>query len=96
MNKLITSSIIAALSLAAGTPALAQMTAQTKVDNSTSVKDGVATTKRTVTHTMKRKTHRPKKILGVKIGHKTVTHKTVHTTSSSTNGDASTTVKTSN
>lgn len=96
MKKMIASSFTIFLALAGAVPALAQTSAQTKVDNNTTVKDGVATTKRTVTHTTKRKTHRPKKVLGVKVGHKTVTHKTVRTTSTSTNGDASATVKTSN
>ena len=71
-------------------PATAQTTASTKVSTSTG-SDG--TTKTKVVHTRKRKTHRPKKILGVKVGHKTVTHKTVHETTSGPDG-ASTTTKT--
>ncbi len=85
---------LAAATLAAGTPALAQTTAQTKVTHDTDMKNGVATTTTKVTHTTKRKTRHPKKILGVKVGHKTVTHKTVRETKASSNGDASTTVKT--
>lgn len=84
----------AAAALAVGTPALAQTTAQTKVTHDTDMKNGVATTTTKVTHTTKRKTRQPKKVLGVKIGHKTVTHKTVRETKASSNGDASTTVKT--
>ncbi len=90
-----TLAVTAALALSCGSPALAQTVQQTKVDHDTSVKNGVATTKTKITHTTKRKTHRPKKVLGVKVGHKTVTRKTVRETSVSTNGDRSTTVKTS-
>ena len=84
----------AAALLVAGTPALAQTTNQTKVTHDTDMKNGVATTTTKVTHTSKRKTRQPKKVLGVKVGHKTVTHKTVRETKASSNGDASTTVKT--
>ena len=84
--------LIAALTLAIA-PAQAQTTASTKVSHDTSMKDGVATTKTKVTHTTKHTTRRPKKILGVKVGHKTVTHKTERDTSVSSNGDVKTTVK---
>ena len=94
MIKILAAPLAAALALAIGLPAQAQTTASTKVSTDTSTKDGVATHTTKVTHTTKRKTRRPKKILGVKIGHKTVTHKTVRKMSTSTNGDASTTVKT--
>lgn len=86
----------AAFALVAGNSAVAQTTTQTKVDHDTSVKDGVATQKTTVTQTNKRKTRQPKKILGVKVGHKTAVHKTVRETKTSSDGDSSTTVKTSN
>lgn len=90
---LIAVSTVAALIL---TPSLAtaQTTDETKVTTGTSVKNGVSTRDTKVTHVTKRKTNRPKKVLGVKVGHKTVTHKTVKETSTSTNGDSSTTVKT--
>lgn len=94
MNKLLLAGPLALL-MAAGTPAVAQTETQTKVAHDTSMKHGVATAKTTVTHTSKRKTHRPKKILGIKVGHKTVVHRTVKQTTVSSNGDRSTTVKTS-
>ncbi|SEN62223.1 hypothetical protein SAMN05192583_3175 [Sphingomonas gellani] len=85
---------VATLGLAISAPAMAQTTQQTKVDHDTKVKDGVATTTTKVTNTSKRKTNRPKKVLGVKVGHKTVTHKTVRESSVSSDGSHSTTVKT--
>lgn len=93
MKIIYTAPLLAALALA-GAPAQAQTTSSTKVTTGTSMDNGVATSKTKVTHVTTRKTHRPKKILGVKVGHKTVTHKTVRTTSASSNGDTSTTVKT--
>lgn len=86
---------LSAFALIVGTPAVAQTTMQTKVDHDTSMKNGVTTQKTKVTRTTKRKTHRPKKILGVKVGHKTAVSKTVRETKTSSDGDASTTVKTS-
>ena len=87
--------IAAAFTMICGAPALAQTVHQTKVDHDTKVHDGVATTTTKVTETTKRKTHRPKKVLGVKVGHKTVKRKVVRETSVSSDGDRSTTVKTS-
>ena len=92
---LVAASIAAGFALASATPLMAQTMQQTKVDHDTSMKNGVATTKTTVTHTTKHKTRRPKKILGVKVGHKTAVSKTVKETKTSSNGDSSTTVKTS-
>lgn len=86
--------IAATLTLLSGAPVAAQTTHETKVDHDTSVKNGVATTKTKVTETTKRKTHRPKKVLGVKVGHKTVKHKIVHETAVSSDGDRKTSVKT--
>lgn len=86
--------IAAAVGLLAGAPAVAQTTHETKVDHDTSVKNGVATTKTKVTETTKRKTRQPKKVLGVKVGHKTVKHQTVRETAVSSNGDRKATVKT--
>ena len=63
--------------------ATAQTTAETKVSTKMA-SDGTKTTK--VVHVRKRKTHRPRKILGVKVGTKTVTHKTVHETTTGPNG----------
>ena len=82
-----------ALALMTGTGAAAQVTNQTKVTHDTSVHDGVATRTTKVVSVHKRKTHRAKRILGVKVGHKTVTHKTVRETTHSSNRDVSTTVK---
>lgn len=73
--------------------ATAQTTSKTEVKHDTSMSGGVATSTTKVEHVTKRKTHRPKKILGVKVGHKTVTHKTVRESSVSSNGDTSTTVE---
>jgi hypothetical protein len=86
--------LAAALLLTAGIPATAQTTSKTQVSHDTSMDNGVATSKTKVEHVTKRKTHRAKKILGVKVGHKTVTHKTVRESSVSSNGDHSSTVKT--
>jgi hypothetical protein len=76
------------LSLAA-VPASAQVSNETKVSHDTSMHDGVATRTTKVEHVRKMKTHRPKKILGVKVGHKTRTTKTIQTRSVSSNGDHS-------
>lgn len=95
--KLALFAVPAAALIALSLPAAAQTTTQTKVDHDTNVsKSGVTTHKTTVTHTTKRKTRQPKKVLGVKVGHKTATSKVVKTTKVSSDGDASTTVKTSN
>lgn len=77
-------------------PALAPAQTTTKVDVShdTKTKDGVVTNTRKVERVTKTQTRRPKKILGVKVGHKTVTHKTVQKTSVSSNGDHSATTST--
>jgi hypothetical protein len=88
--------LLAAAALISGGPLLAQTVRQTKVATDTSVSNGVATTTTTETHSTKRKTSQPKKVLGVKVGHKTAVHETVKKTKVSSNGDASTTVKTSN
>lgn len=87
-------SIIAAAALAAVLPAAAQTTSKTEVKHDTSMDNGVRTRTTKVEHTTKRKTHRPKKVLGVTVGHKTVTHKTVRESSVSSNGDHSTKVET--
>lgn len=79
---------LAALTLVSVAPATAQTTAETKVSTKTAP-DGTKKTK--VVHVRKRKTHRPKKILGVKVGTKTVTHKTVKETTTGPNGASTTT-----
>ncbi|WP_375395984.1 hypothetical protein [uncultured Sphingomonas sp.] len=83
----------AALALIATAGADAQTTNRTKVTHDTSVHDGVATRTTRVVYTHKHKTRRARRILGVKVGHKTVTRKTVRETTHSSNGDVSTTVK---
>ncbi len=82
--------------LATGTTVMAQTTSETTVKTDTSMKDGVATKKTKVEHVRKHKTGHSRKILGVKVGHKTHVNKTVKETTTSSNGDKSTTVKTSN
>ncbi|RYF13802.1 MAG: hypothetical protein EOO77_15030 [Oxalobacteraceae bacterium] len=94
MNTRHIAAIAAAFTLVCGAPVSAQTTHETKVDHDTSVKNGVATTKTKVTETTKRKTRQPKKVLGVKVGHKTVKHQTVRETAVSSDGDTKTTVKT--
>ena len=95
-SSLAAAAIAAALVLTTGEVASAQTTTSTKVSTDTDTSNGVATQKTKVVHVRKHKTRRPKKILGVKVGHKTMTQKSVRETSTSTNGDHSTTVKTSN
>lgn len=86
-------SIATALALTAALPATAQTTSKTEVSHDTSMSGGVATSKTKVVHTTKHKTRRAKKILGVKVGHKTVTHKTVRESTMSSNGDHTTKVE---
>ena len=87
--------ILASLLLLAAAPTgLPQTTSKVEVSHDTDRHDGVVTHSRKVTRTTKTKTHRPKKILGVKVGHKTVTHKTTRESTVSSNGDHSTTVET--
>lgn len=86
--------LLAAVALAAPVPALAQTTTKTEVKHDTDVNNGVVTHTRTAVHVTKRKTHRPKKILGVKVGHKTKTTKVVHKTSTSSDGSMTNSVKT--
>ncbi|WP_375391417.1 hypothetical protein [uncultured Sphingomonas sp.] len=83
-----------ALAIAAPLPAIAQTTTKTEVKHDTDVNNGVVTHTRTAVHVTKHKTHRPKKILGVKVGHKTKTTKVVHKTSTSSNGETTNSVKT--
>ncbi|MBY9064998.1 hypothetical protein K7957_18855 [Sphingomonas yunnanensis] len=86
---------LGATTLLVAAPALAQTTHETKVVHDTRVHDGTATTTTRVTETSKRKTRQPKKVLGVKVGHKTETTKVVKETAVSSNGDHKTVVKTS-
>ena len=95
MTKILAAPMIVAMALTVALPAQAQTTSSTKVTHDTSMSDGVATQTTKVTHVTKRKTHRPRKILGVKVGHKTVVHKTVRKVTTGTNGDMSTQTTTS-
>lgn len=88
-------SVIAAMAIGISLPAMAQVSHETKVSTDTSIHDGVATRTTKVVRVKKVKTHRPKRILGVKVGHKTRVTKTVHERSVSSNGDVTTSVKTS-
>lgn len=92
--KLLPAPLAAALAFALAAPVAAQTTVKTEVKNDTDVKDGVVTQSHKVTHVTKRKTHRPKKILGVKVGTKTAKSKTVRETTVSSDGGSSTSVKT--
>lgn len=85
--KLLVTAAAAGLLLAGS--ATAQTTSKTQVKHDTSTSNGVATSTTKVTHVTKRKTRHPRKILGVKVGRKTVTHKTVRESSVSSNGDHS-------
>ncbi len=80
---------ILTLALAGG--AVAQTTTKTEVK--TGVENGAPTKTVKVTHVHKRKTHHVKKILGVKVGHKTAVSKTVKETKMGPDG-TSTTVST--
>jgi hypothetical protein len=86
--------LLAAIALGASTPILAQVSTATKVTTSNSMDNGVATQTTKVVHVKKYKTHHAKRILGVKVGHKTKTIKTVHKTTVSSNGDSSSSVET--
>ncbi|WP_242096763.1 MULTISPECIES: hypothetical protein [unclassified Sphingomonas] len=87
--------ILAALAMTAAMPATAQTTNEVKVSHDTGMHDGMRTHTTKVVHVRKHKTRRAKRILGVKVGHKTRTTKVVRETTRSANGDVSTSVKTS-
>jgi len=92
-----TASILAAMAFTASValPASAQVTHETKVSTDVSSHDGVTTRTTKVKHIKKVKTRHPKRILGVKVGHKTRKTETVRTTTTSTNGDYKQSVTTS-
>lgn len=87
--------LIAAVTLPLAVPAMAQVSHESQVSTNTSMHDGVATRTTKVVHVKKVKTRHPKRILGVKVGHKTRTTKVVRERSVSSNGDVHTEVKTS-
>ena len=86
--------ILAALAVATALPAAAQTTHDTTVSTHTSMKDGVATKKTKVVTVRKHNTHRARRVLGVKVGTKTRTTKTVKETTTSSDGKMSTSTKT--
>ncbi len=96
MKMYMFASSIAALGLVVAAPVTAQTSSETKVSTDTGMKDGMATKKVKVVHIRKHKTRHAKRILGVKVGHKTRVSKTVKETTTSANGDHSTTVKHNN
>ncbi len=85
-------SALAAFALTTGVSAFAQNS--TSVSHSTSTHDGVVTHKTKVVKVHKRKTRHVRRVLGVKVGHKTATSKTVTKTTRKSNGETTTTVKT--
>jgi hypothetical protein len=87
--------LVAAFALPVAAPAMAQVTHEARVSTSTSMHDGVATRTTKVVHVKKVKTHRVKRILGVKVGHKTRVTKVVREKSVSSNGDVTRSVHTS-
>lgn len=67
---------------------VAQTTTTTEVK--TGVENGAPTKTTKVVHVHKRKTHRVRKILGVKVGHKTAVSKTVKETKTGPDGTSTT------
>lgn len=85
---------LASVALLCGAPALAATTTTTTtVTHGTSVRNGVVAHRTKVVHVRKRTT-RPRRVLGVKVGHHTRTTKTVRTTTHRSNGSTRTTVRT--
>lgn len=83
----------ATFALATGTAAIAQTTTKSSVTTSNTVKAGVpATTVKAIT-VHKTKTRRAKRVLGVKVGHKSRVHKVVRKTTTTATGETSTQVK---
>jgi hypothetical protein len=89
-----TAVLLAAIVLGTSMPVSAQVSTATKVSTSNSMDNGVATQTTKVEHTKKYKTHHPKKVLGIKVGNKTKTVKTVQKTSVDSNGNSSSSVET--
>lgn len=72
--------VVAVFAFTTGAAVSAQTTSETKVTTDTSTKDGVPVKKVKVVHVQRHKTHHVKRILGVKVGHKTRVQKTVKET----------------
>jgi hypothetical protein len=89
-----TAALLAAMALGASMPVVAQVSDRTKVTTHNRTEDGVDTQTTRVIHEKKFKTHHAKRILGVKVGHKTEKIKSVRTTKVDSNGDSSTSVRT--
>ena len=85
---------LASVALFCGTPALAATTTTTTVTRGASVRNGVVVHRTKVVHVRKRTTRRPRRVLGVQVGHHTNTTKTVRTTVHRANGSTRTTVRT--
>lgn len=84
---------VAALAIGIGAPAVAQTTTKSSVTTSNSVQAGVPATTVKAKVVQKTKTRRAKRVLGVKVGHKSRVHKTVRNTTVTATGDTSTQVK---
>jgi hypothetical protein len=89
-----TAALFAATALVASMPISAQVSHETRVTTSNNMDDGVPSQTTKVVHVKKYKTHHPKRILGVKVGHKTRTVKRVRKTTVDANGNTSTSVET--
>lgn len=87
--------ILAALAMTAAMPATAQTTHKTTVSHDTGMKDGMPTATTKVVTVRKHKTRRAKRILGVKVGHKTRTTKVVREKTVDANGTVDQKVKVS-
>jgi len=85
--------LVAVMVLSTSMPISAQVSQNTSVSTSNGMKDGVATQTTRVLHVNKFKTHHAKRILGVKVGHKTRTIKQLRTTTVDSNGNANTSEK---
>ena len=83
---------IATVALGTGATSVAQTTTRTTTSTSATVRNGVpATTVRSV-HVRKTKTHRARRVLGVKVGHHTRVDKTVRSSTTDAHGATSTEV----
>ena len=85
--------LLAVMALGTSIPISAQVSHETRVSTSNGMDDGVATQTTKVVHVNKFKTHHAKRILGVKVGHKTRTIKKVRTTTVDSNGNNNTSVE---
>ena len=82
--------LVAVMGLGTSMPISAQVSHDTSVSTSSGMDHGVATQTTRVVNVNKFKTHHAKRILGVKVSHKTRTIKQVRTTTVDSNGNANT------